>query len=216
MSLIAKAETKSAGSFTPVPVGMHLARCFRVVDLGTQKSFYQGTEKFNRKVLIQFEIHSEDSQGRPLLTDKGEPLSIAKRYTLSLNEAAHLCKDLESWRGAAFTKDERKGFNLEKLLDRWAMLNVTKSTGNDGKEYTNIETINPVPAQIKKAGLPEGHNDTMIYSIENSSFEIFDMLSENVRKTIMASPEWQERNAKKSKDPFDDDLSDLDLNNEPF
>lgn len=216
MSLIAKAETKSASSFTPVPVGMHLARCFRVIDLGTQKSFYQGTETFKRKILIQFEIHSEDAQGRPLLTDKGEPLSIAKRYTLSLNEAAHLCKDLESWRGATFTKEERSGFNLEKLLDRWAMLNVTKSLGNDGKEYTNIETINPVPAQIKKAGLPEAHNDTLIYSIENSGQDVFDKLSEGVKKTIMASPEWQEKAAKKGSDPIADAFADLEYKNEPF
>ena len=113
MSIIAKAETGST-SFTPVPAGMHLARCFRIVDLGTQKSTYMGKDKFLRKILIQFEIHSEDAQGHPLLTDKGELLSISKRYTLSLNEKATLSQDLESWRGSAFTQEERRGFNLEK------------------------------------------------------------------------------------------------------
>jgi hypothetical protein len=170
-----------------------------------------GKDKFLRKILVQFEIHSEDAQGNPLLTDKGEPLSIAKRYTLSLSEKATLSLDLESWRGSAFTADERRGFNLEKLLGVWAMLNVTESVGKDGKHYTNIETINPVPAQIKKAGLPEAHNDTMLYSIENSGKDVFDKLSENVKKTIMDSPEWQERAAKK-----DDDFADLDYKNEPF
>ena len=94
------------------------------------------------------------------------------------------------------------------------MLNVTNSVGADGKEYTNIETINPVPAQIKKAGLPDPHNDKMLYSIENSSPDVFEKLSENIKKTIMNSPEWQERNAKKASQGFyDDDLSDI---NEPF
>ena len=79
--LIAKAESNSSSSFTPVPAGMHLARCFRIVDLGTQKTSYMGKDKLNRKILIQFEIHSEDADGNPLLTDKGEPLSISKRYT---------------------------------------------------------------------------------------------------------------------------------------
>jgi hypothetical protein len=171
-----------------------------------------GKDKFLRKILIQFEIHSEDAQGNPLLTDKGEPLSIAKRYTLSLSEKATLSLDLESWRGSAFTADERRGFNLEKLLGVWAMLNVTESVGKDGKHYTNIETINPVPAQIKKAGLPEAHNDTMLYSIENSGKDVFEKLSENVKKTIMDSPEWQERAAKRG----DDDFADLDYKNEPF
>ena len=208
MSLIAKAEANSS-TFTPVPTGMHLGRCFRVVDLGTQKSTYKGTDKFQRKVLIQFEIHSEDAQGNPLLTDKGEPMSISKRYTLSLYENSSLSKDLESWRGSAFTADERRGFDLEKLLGVWAMLNITKSIGNDSKEYTNIETINPVPMQIKKAGLPDPHNDTMIYSIQNSDEDTFNKLSEGVRKTIEASPEFQDKNkGGKKQAAYDDGFGD--------
>jgi hypothetical protein len=214
MSLIAKAEANSS-TFTPVPTGMHLGRCFRVVDLGTQKSTYKGTDKFQRKVLIQFEIHSEDAQGNPLLTDKGEPMSISKRYTLSLYENSSLSKDLESWRGSAFTADERRGFDLEKLLGVWAMLNITKNIGNDSKEYTNIETINPVPMQIKKAGLPDPHNDTMIYSIQNSDEDTFNKLSEGVRKTIEASPEFQDKNkGGKKQAAYDDGFGDDP--NEPF
>ena len=132
-----------------------------------------------------------------------------------MNEKATLSIDLESWRGAAFTEAERKGFNLEKLLGVWAMLNVTKSQGNDGKEYTNIETINPVPTQIKKVGLPEAHNETMLFSIDNSSREVFEKLSEGVKKTIQNSPEWQQKSKKATAQGFyDDDISDL--NDEPF
>lgn len=212
--LIAKAESNSSSSFTPVPAGMHLARCFRIVDLGTQKTTYMGKDKHSRKILIQFEIHSEDADGNPLLTDKGEPLSISKRYTLSLNEKATLSIDLESWRGAAFTPSERNGFNLEKLLGVWAMLNVTKSQGADGKEYTNIETINPVPQQIKKAGLPEGHNEVMLYSIDNSPPDAFNKLSEGVKKTIQNSPEYQQKAKKTSAQGFYDD--DIPFGDEPF
>ena len=78
MPLIAKGKS-SQSSFTPVPPGMHLARCFRIVDLGTQTTVWQGKEKHLPKVLIQFEIHSEDGEGNPLLTAAGEPLSISKR-----------------------------------------------------------------------------------------------------------------------------------------
>ncbi len=215
--LIAKAESNSSSSFTPVPAGMHLARCFRIVDLGTQKTTYMGKDKLNRKILIQFEIHSEDAEGNPLLTDKGEPLSISKRYTLSLNEKARLSIDLESWRGAAFTQADRSlnGFDIKKILGVWAMLNVTTSQGADGKTYTNIETINPVPAQIKKVGLPDPHNELLVYDIDESPQEVFEKLSEGVKKTIQNSPEWQQKAKKVSAQGFyDDDLSDLD--NEPF
>jgi len=210
MSLIAKFESTS--KFTPVPSGMHLARCYRVVDMGTQKSSWQGTDKYQRKVMVQFEIHSEDADGKPLLTDKGDPLSISKNYTLSLAERATLAIDLESWRGAAFTSDERKGFDLNNVLGKWAMLNVIKSVGNDGKEYTNIDSINPVPAQVKKAGLPEGHNEAKLFSIDNADMEMYESFSDRLKQKIAESPEWQHKAGRKTEkkssgsDDFNDDI----------
>ena len=207
MSLIAKAESNS-GSFTPVPPGLHLARCYRIIDLGTQKTNWKGQEKELRKVMIQFEVHSIDDDGNPLLTDKGEPLSISKNYTLSLNEKANLSLDLESWRGASFTAEERKGFELKKLLGVWAMISVTKSVGHDGKEYTNISNINPVPANIKKAGLPDPHNDAKLFSIDSPDMELFENLGNRLKEKISSSPEWRARN--KNSDGFGD-LEDIDF-----
>lgn len=214
--LVLKNKSRDSSSFTPVPAGMHLARCFRIIDLGTQKTTYLGKEKFDRKLLIQFEIHSEDANGNPLVTDRGEPLSISKRYTHSTYENATICKDLGSWRGAPITKDEGdQGINLQRFLGMWAMLNVTKDLGNDGKEYTNIKTVNPVPPPIRKLGFPNPHNEDLIYSIDESPPEVFEKLSENTRMTIQKSPEWQKKFAKKSTQSFyDDDIPDF--GNEPF
>lgn len=206
MSLIAKAESNSG--FTPVPPGMHLARCYRIIDLGTQKSSYKGVEKQLHKIMIQFEVHGEDDEGNPLLTEKGEPLSISKNYTLSLAEKATLSIDLESWRGSAFTAEERKGFELKKLLGVWAMISVSKSIGNDGKEYTNIANINPVPSNIKKAGLPEGINDLKLFSIDEPDMELFGSFGDKLRAKIESSPEWQRRSGKKT-DGFEDDNIDF-------
>ena len=210
MSLIAKAES-SGGSFTPVPPGLHLARCYRIIDLGTQKSTYMGQEKHLRKIMIQFEVHSIDDDGNPLLTDKGEPLSISKNYTLSLNEKANLSLDLESWRGSAFTADERKGFELKKLLGVWAMISVAKSIGHDGKEYTNINNINPVPATIKKAGLPDPHNEANLFSLEEPDMTIFETFGAKLKEKISNSPEWQHKHGKKKAESFDDSLDDVDF-----
>ena len=113
MSLIARAS--EGGTFTPVPPGMHLARCYRVVDLGTQKSEYLGQVKNLPKIMIQFEVHSEDDNGNALVTPKGEPMTISKNFTLSLAEKATLRKDLVSWRGREFTNDELNGFELKNI-----------------------------------------------------------------------------------------------------
>ena len=191
MSLIARAGESS--SFTPVPPGMHLARCYRIVDLGTQKSEYMGTVKHLSKVMLQFEVHSEDEAGNPLMTPRGEPMTISKNYTVSLSEMSTLRKDLTTWRGRDFTADELRGFELAKVLDQWAMISVTKSVGSNGKEYTNIANINPVPSNIKKAGLPEPHNKPQLFSIDEPDMEMFDTFSDSLQNKISSSPEWQSR-----------------------
>ena len=190
MALIARES--GGGTFTPVPPGMYLARCYRIVDLGTQKSEYLGQIKNLPKVMLQFEVHGEDDEGKPLLTAKNEPMSISKNFTLSLAEKATLRKDLQTWRGKEFTPDELKGFQLDNVLGAWAMIAITKAMGNNGKEYTNIANINSVPKAMK-ASLPEGHNKCAAFYIESPDMEMFETFSDNLRAKIEQSPEWQAR-----------------------
>ena len=192
MALIAR-ESGGGGTFTPVPPGMYLARCYRIVDLGTQKSEYLGQIKNLPKVMLQFEVHSEDADGNPLVTDKGEPMSISKNFTASLAEKAVLRQELENWRSRAFTADELNGFQLKNVLGAWAMLSVVKEVGNDGNEYTNISSINPVSSQIKKAGLPEPHNELKIFDLENPDMTMFDTFGNKLKEKIQGTPEWKDR-----------------------
>jgi len=178
-----------------VPEGTHLARCYRIVDLGTQESTYLGQLKTQRKVMIQFEVHGDDENGFALITRAGEPMSISKNYTLSIGENARLRQDLTSWRGKAFTPEELKGFELKNLLGVWGMISVIKTIGENGKEYTNINTITPVPAVVKKNGLPSYFNEAKIFSIDNPDMELFATFSDYLRAKIEGSPEWRGRSA---------------------
>lgn len=220
MSLIAKAY--SGGSkFLSVPPGLHLARCYRVIELGTQLSNWKGQEKKQKKIMVQFEVHGNDADGNPLLTDKGDPLSISKNYTFSLNENASLSKDLESWRNQAFTKDQREGgFDVKKILGVWAMISVTKDKGEDGNEYTNISNINSVPQSIKQAGLPEGSNELKFFDIDEPDMELFESFGPKIKEKISRSPEWQKKQGtktivsskdEKQNDGFNDPLDDVDF-----
>ena len=205
MALIAKES--GGGTFTPVPPGMYLARCYRIVDLGTQKSEYLGQVKNLPKVMLQFEVHGEDDAGNPLVTSKNEPMSISKNFTLSLAEKATLRKDLQTWRGKEFTPEELRGFQIDNVLGAWAMIAITKAMGNNGKEYTNIANINSVPKAMK-ANLPEGHNKCAAFYIEDPDMDLFETFSDNLRAKIEQSPEWQDRSGKKpqssAKSGFDD------------
>ena len=212
MGLVAK----DSGDFVSVSPGMHLARCYRIIDLGTQKTTYMGVDKYGPRVQIQFEVHGEDDKGQPLVTQDGRPLSIAKSYAVTLAEKSNLRKDLQMWRGQDFTAQELRGFELKNILGKWAMITVTQTESN-GKTYTNIAAINPVPATMKKAGLPEGVNELKTFSIEEADMELFDSFSENLKNKISSSPEWIELHGEKkntpkekpaSKAPGFDDLDD--------
>ena len=190
--IIARA-TDGGREFKLVPPGLHLSRCYRVIDLGTQLTVFQGKEKSNRKVLIQFEVHGEDDLGSPMVTDNGDPMVVGKNYTLSLGEMASLRKDLQSWRGREFTPEELKGFQLSNILDQWAMVSIIHTTGNDGKTYANISAVMPVPANVKKAGLPVGHNKPVIFSIDSPDMALFESFSDGLKTKIEKSPEWNSR-----------------------
>ena len=188
MGLIAKADEGS--TFKPVPPGMHLARCYRIVDLGTQESTYMGNVKHVHRVMFQFEVHSEDQDGHPLITSSGDPMTVSKTFTVSLAEKATLRKDLETWRGKPFTPEEKNGFELKNVLGQWAMITVSENESN-GKTYTNIANINPVPLTIKKNGLPEGKNELKLFSIDDADMALFDSFSEGLKDKIRKSPEWE-------------------------
>lgn len=205
--LIARANNSS---FKPVPAGSHLARCYRIIDLGTQESKWAGQSRFNHKAMFQFEVHGEDDSGNPLVTEKNEPMTISKNYTVYLGEKSALRLDLEAWRGKEFTEQELKGFDLKTILGAWCLLTVVRSTGNDGKEYTNISSISPVPKAMK-ATLPEPFNDLKMFSISDPDMELFESLSDKLKQKITSSPEWKARNdPKRTPQPssnFDDDSS---------
>lgn len=202
-------DSGSTSDFVPVPTGLHLARCYEIIDFGTQQGEWQGQPKFTRKVMFKWEVHSEDEQGKPTVTGKGEPMSISKNYTLSLSENARLRQNLRSWRGREFTTEELKAFEIKNVLGAWCMLSIIKTTGKNGKEYTNVDNTMPVPLAIKKAGLPEGHNPLRLFHIDSADMEIYASLSDYVKGIIHKSPEWQARGGE-AEQPAGGSIEDMD------
>lgn len=180
--------------FVLVPPGSHLARCYRIIDLGTQESEYMGEKKFLRKIMLGWEIHGEAEDGTPLLTDKGEPMAIFKNYTMSWGENANLRKDLQSWRGKPWTDQEANRFDLKNVLGAWCMLNVIHRPGQNNKIYANVAGISPVPSIIKQRGLPEGINELQLFRLAEPDWELFETFSKGLKEKIEKSPEFRALN----------------------
>lgn len=185
-------EDEGRREFKLVPAGTHLARFYRIVDLGTQRSSWNGQEKFLRKMMIRWEIHGEDDQGAPLVTDEGEPLSLFKNYTHSMAENSNLRKDIQLWQGFKFRDDnEARRFNLGSILGEWCMVSVVHDSGNDGKVYANVNSITPVPPIIKKSGYPKPHNPITVFRLAKPDWELFDTFSKGLKAKIESSPEYK-------------------------
>ena len=83
------------------------------------------------------------------------------------------------------------------------MLNVIEKRGNDGKMYVNVTGITPVPSMIKQAGMPQPINKNEVFMIDTPDMEIFKTFSENLKKKIMGTPEWEKLNAKPAQSQAD-------------
>ena len=204
----------TGGDFKPAPAGSHLARCYRIIDLGTQKVVWKGTEKAMKKIIIGWELHGDDADGNPLLTDDGRPLVVSRKFTPSLADKAALRAFLVAWRGKQFTNDELMGFSLKNIIGAWCMINISHED-RDGKTYANITGVSGVPSAIKKAGLPEGVNPEVMFDIDEPNMEVFESFTDYIKDQIMSSPEWQMKNGEHkpqgSKKSSGDDEEDDDI-----
>lgn len=179
MGLVAKDSGGGDRKFENAPSGAHAARCFRVVDLGTQTFQVMGETKQAHQCLITWELGK--------MMDDGKPYTINEKYTVSLHEKAKMRSILESWRGRKFTDEERKGFELKNVLGKVCFLSIVHTQRGD-KTYANIASVMPVPEGIAS---PPAVNELVYYSISEHDEDVFQKLPKFYREMIQKSPEYQ-------------------------
>lgn len=197
MGLIAK--DSGGGDFKRVPAGAYVARCYSLIDLGTQLTSGQFGEKMQHKIRIGFEILDCDEDGHPLTTiyDGAEmPMTISKSYTVSLHEKASLRRDLAAWRGRDFTDEEAAGFDIAKLIGAYCMVNVTTSE-NNGKTYSNIAGVTPLPGALKN-NKPAPVHQNVIFDLDKPDMNVFAAFHEKLQEAIRRSPEWAQATGQKA------------------
>ena len=171
---------KPTGSdFELAPSGTFAARCYRFVDLGTQPKLYNGSTTLKRMVGISWELPDE-------LMKDGKPFSIYQRYVWSMSEKSTLRKHLESWRGVKFVDADFGSFDTRKLIGVPCMIGITH-VAKEGKTYANISSIS---RPLKGLEVPAIVNEPLYFSLDEFDQTAFDRLSQSMKQTIMASPEY--------------------------
>ena len=175
-----KLPKKTESQFEAPPAGNHLAVCYGVLDLGTQTIDYKqgkGPEKIHQ-IAILFELPNVPSED-------GRPMVVHKKYTLSSSEKSNLVKDLNAWRGRAFTDDEYEVFEISSICGAGCFINCVE---ND-RGYVDPKTLATLPQGVET---PTPVNPIVVVDLDETFNQgAFDLLSDYWRGVIMASPEYQ-------------------------
>ena len=177
--------SEGGGDFELAPTGTHLAICYRVIDLGTQETTWEGQTKHAHKVLIGWELPDEKmSDGRPFI--------IQQRYTWSMHEKATLRKHLEAWRGTAFVEKDfgKGGFDIKNILGKPCVVSIVHAEHN-GKTYANIAGLGKL---MKGQTAPPQTNPSVYLWLHKDRWNeaIYASLTDGLKNTIAKSPEYQE------------------------
>ena len=209
-----KMHWKNTGSnvdFDPPPVGTHLARCYQVIDLGTQyNKLYDNTQ---HKVFIGFELPNEihtwkDSDN----VEQQGPFVVGEFYTCSLNEKSNLRKTLEAWRGQEFTEKELEGFHAKNIIGVPALITIIHVPRENKKPRARIASISK---PMKGMVCPEAFHPPVYFSFEDFSQKDLEQVSKGFQDLIKKSEEWQSLQGmakvateatKKQDDFIDDDI----------
>ena len=180
-----------------VPAGTHIARCYSMIHIGTTTWEYLGEKRETDKVRISFELPNEL---RTFSEDQGEqPMVIDKEYNLTMFEKANLRKDLESWRGKAFSEKEAQDFDILKLIGVPCSLGVIHKDTAKGATYARIGSISGLPKGMKA---PDQINETQIFDYnENFDPDLIEQLPSWIQDQIKETPEWKEATGSEENKP---------------
>lgn len=169
-----------------IPVGNHIAICYKMIHIGTVQEDYMGETKTLNKIRVGWELPEE----LRMFGDKGElPLVIDREYTLSMHEKSNLRAMLKSWRGKDFTDEEAKSFDVTKLLGKPCMINIIHKQSKDGtKTYAQIAGVTAVPKSLK---VPAQINPTFEFNYDDFDEMKFDTLPEFIRQKMATSVEYK-------------------------
>lgn len=161
------------------PVGLHVARCFGMIEIGSTVSTFNGKSSINPKVVAQFEILDwHDGYGNTPV--------VNHFYTVSGHPKAKLRQDMEMLNGNAFTDTELEDIDTTWMIGRYCMVNISHAEAN-GFLNPKITAVLAVPPSTT---LPDPVNPDCVFSVATPDLAVFSELPGWAKRMIKSSPEW--------------------------
>jgi len=178
---------KEGGQFEQPPAGSHIARCYALIDLGSQphKNKVTGEQWIQRDVRLCFELPTERMLGCYDEKVKGKPFGVMTTTKQSLHPQAGLRKLLEGWRGKKFDATSIEQFEPKNLVGLSCRLNLVEN-GN----YINIQSVSKLG---RGEVCPPCVNPEVFFSLEEGEFDpqLLETLPQKTRELIKSSPEYE-------------------------
>ena len=158
--------------YAPAAEGTHIARCLRVVDLGTQDIELQGKRVERPQVILQF-VLLDDETTNPVVT---------KRCTASLHPQSVLRKDLDAWVGKIDLE-----FSLSSLPNKPCLVTISHHK-KDNRIKANVSSVSSVPKNFEVPELPPQYVPSF-FDLSSPDRVIFESLPIRMRNDILKSKE---------------------------
>lgn len=195
MSLIVKST--GGASAPPVDEGSYAAVCVNLVDIGLQKTNFEGREKEVNQCVIVWELAGETIT----IGEDTVPRTVSKTYTMSLHERSGLRKDLKSWRGREFTDEELRAFDLRNILGAPCMIQIVHNKTEKGV-FSNIASIMSLPKGMPK---PAPSMAPIAFDADTASDADLEKLPKWIAEKVKASVTWSAKAAGKLAEAIEDD-----------
>lgn len=174
------------------PSGTHVATIFKIVNLGTLTTEWQGQERQVPKIRIFWEIPGEtktftDKEGN----DRELPFAISRKLTLSMGEKSNLLPLVKGMTGTSFSEEEAYNFDIFSLLGLSCLINVVHEKSKDGdRTYAVVNSASALPKGMEA---PAPVNEQVIWNVRDMSRDEIMDLPEYISKDMVSSQEFHVR-----------------------
>lgn len=167
-----------------VEEGNYVARVCKIIYMGTVEGEYKGEKNSAYKVSITWELPTEMKVWKE--GEEPKPVFVSKIYTLSMAKKASLRPVVEGIVGG-MTDAEAYEYDLDDLMGKVCLLNITYGVSETGKEKQNIGTSKLIKGMTE----PDPISKPIILSYTDWNEDVFLALPQFIRDEMSKTVEYQ-------------------------
>lgn len=167
-----------------VDEGNYVARVCKIIYMGTVEGEYKGEKNSAYKVSITWELPTEMKVWKE--GEEAKPTFVSKIYTLSMAKKASLRPVVEGIVGG-MTDAEAYDYDLDDLMGKVCLLNVTYGVSETGKEKQNIGTSKLIKGMVE----PDPITKPVILSYTDWNEDVFLALPKFIQEEMQKTVEYQ-------------------------